>query len=151
MANFNEIEFGREDQYTVAGKTKLENDRGYLVSVKNSSGKLEFSRLFFTIEEGEDLEENQELTLIPWSMNIIPIKRPNANGELRTYRTISGLAFNKAEAQAAAMRNMQNFYDSAEQIADSPKARALARRDMLFSNFVDRADFIKALAEEGAE
>lgn len=151
MARYNEIEIGRIANYTIAAVEQSEDGSYWMISVKNSSGVLEFNRLFIRDEEFvTEHEVGSTIELVPWTMPIIPIKRPNRNGEIRTLRSISGLAFSETEAQSAALRNMQNLYDQAVEIANSEETRRLAKKNMLFVNFVDRDEFVKLL-EEGAE
>lgn len=151
MARYNEIEIGRRANYTIAAVEQSEDGSYWMISVKNSSGVLEFNRLFIRDEEFvTEHEVGSTIELVPWTMPIIPIKRPNHNGDIRTIRSISGLAFSETEAQSAALRNMQNLYDQAVEIANSEETRRLAKKDMLFVNFVDRDEFVKLL-EEGAE
>lgn len=151
MARYNEIEIGRSANYTIAAVEQSEDGSYWMISVKNSSGVLEFNRLFVRDEEFvTEHEVGSTIELVPWTMPIIPIKRPNRNGEIRTLRSISGLAFSETEAQSAALRNMQNLYDQAVEIANSEETRRLAKRNMLFVDFVDRDEFVKLL-EEGAE
>lgn len=151
MARYNEIEIGRRTNYTIAAVEQSEDGSYWMISVKNSSGVLEFNRLFIRDEEFvTEHEVGSTIELVPWTMPIIPIKRPNRNGEIRTLRSISGLAFSETEAQSAALRNMQNLYDQAVEIANSEETRRLAKKNMLFVDFVDRDEFVKLL-EEGAE
>lgn len=151
MARYNEIEIGRRSNYTIAAVEQSEDGSYWMISVKNSSGVLEFNRLFIRDEEFvTEHEVGSTIELVPWTMPIIPIKRPNRNGEIRTIRSISGLAFSETEAQSAALRNMQNLYDQAVEIANSEETRRLAKKNMLFVDFVDRDEFVKLL-EEGAE
>ena len=151
MARYNEIEIGRIANYTIAAVEQSEDGSYWMISVKNSSGVLEFNRLFIRDEEFvTEHEVGSTIELVPWTMPIIPIKRPNRNGEIRTLRSISGLAFSETEAQSAALRNMQNLYDQAVEIANSEETRRLAKKNMLFVDFVDRDEFVKLL-EEGAE
>lgn len=151
MARYNEIEIGRSANYTIAAVEQSEDGSYWMISVKNSSGVLEFNRLFIRDEEFvTEHEVGSTIELVPWTMPIIPIKRPNRNGEIRTLRSISGLAFSETEAQSAALRNMQNLYDQAVEIANSEETRRLAKKNMLFVDFVDRDEFVKLL-EEGAE
>ena len=117
MARYNEIEIGRIANYTIAAVEQSEDGSYWMISVKNSSGVLEFNRLFIRDEEFvTEHEVGSTIELVPWTMPIIPIKRPNRNGEIRTLRSISGLAFSETEAQSAALRNMQNLYDQAVEI-----------------------------------
>lgn len=151
MARYNEIEIGRRTNYTIAAVEQSEDGSYWMISVKNSSGVLEFNRLFIRDEEFvTEHEVGSTIELVPWTMPIIPIKRPNRNGEIRTLRSISGLAFSETEAQSAALRNMQNLYDQAVEIANSEETRRLAKKNMLFVDFVGRDEFVKLL-EEGAE
>lgn len=151
MARYNEIEIGRSANYTIAAVEQSEDGSYWMISVKNSSGVLEFNRLFVRDEEFvTEHEVGSTIELVPWTMPIIPIKRPNRNGEIRTLRSISGLAFSETEAQSAALRNMQNLYDQAVEIANSEETRRLAKKNMLFVDFIDRDEFVKLL-EEGAE
>ncbi len=151
MARFNEIEIGAKANYKVASVEASEDGLYWIIQVKNASGVLEFNRLFVRDKEFIDnLEIGSSIELVPWTMPIIPIKRPNRNGEIKTVRSISGLAFSETEAQSAALRNMQNLYDSAVEIANSEETRRLAKKNMLFVDFIDRAEFVK-LIEEGAE
>jgi hypothetical protein len=151
MARYNEIEIGRRANYTIAAVEQSEDGSYWMISVKNSSGVLEFNRLFIRDEEFvTEHEVGSTIELVPWTMPIIPIKRPNRNGEIRTLRSINGLAFSETEAQSAALRNMQNLYDQAVEIANSEETRRLAKKNMLFVDFVDRDEFVKLL-EEGAE
>lgn len=151
MARYNEIEIGRKADYTIAAIEQSEDQSYWMVSVKNSSGILEFNRLFIRDEEFiTDHEVGSIVELVPWTMPIIPIKRPNRNGEIRTLRSINGLAFSETEAHSAALRNMQNLYDQAVEVANSEETRRLAKKSMLFVDFVDREAFVKLL-EEGAE
>lgn len=148
MARFNEIVIGSKGRYTIARYEQSEDQTYWRVFLKNSSGVLEFNTLFVRDEEFvAEHEVGTEIELFPWTMSIIPIKRPNRNGDVRTIRSISGLAFDEADAQSAAMRNMQNLYDQAVEIGDSPEARRLARKDMLFVNFVDRETFLNSLED----
>lgn len=149
MARYNEIEIGKKANYTVASVEASDDQSYWMIGVKNSSGVLEFNRLFVR-DEGfvNDLQIGSTIELVPWTMPIIPIKRPNRNGEIKTVRSISGLAFSETEAQSAALRNMQSLYDQAVEIANSAETRKLAKRDMLFVDFIDRDEFVKMLEED---
>jgi thymidylate synthase (FAD) len=150
MARYNEIEIGRRANYTIAAVEQSEDGSYWMISVKNSSGVLEFNRLFIRDEEFvTEHEVGSTIELVPWTMPIIPIKRPNRNGEIRTLRSISGLAFSETEAQSAALRNMQNLYDQAVEIANSEETRRLAKKNMLFVDFVDRDEFVDRMIKLG--
>lgn len=148
MARFNEIVCGKPQEYVIVAADDTSSGNGKLLSVKNSSGRTEFNRVFVTNEDFEAYEIGvSTVTLVPWTMSIIPIKRLNANGEERTYRTLNGLAFSEVDAESAAMRSMQYMYDDATYIADSEEVRRIAKRDMLFANFVSRDVFLQNLAD----
>lgn len=150
MARYNEIEIGAKTNFKVASIEASEDGSYWMIQVKNSSGVLEFNRLFVRDKEFiDDLQIGSTIELVPWTMPIIPIKRPNRNGEIKTVRSISGLAFSETEAQSAALRNMQNLYDSAVEVANSEESRKLAKKNLLFVDFIAREDFVK-LIEEGA-
>lgn len=151
MARYNEIEIGVKTNYKVASIEASEDGSYWMIQVKNPSGILEFNRLFVRDKDFiDDLKIGSTIELVPWTMPIIPIKRPNRNGEIKTVRSISGLAFSETEAQSAALRNMQNLYDSAVEVANSEESRKLAKKNLLFVDFIAREDFVK-LIEEGAE
>lgn len=150
MARYNETIIGKKADYTIAAIEQPEGASYWMISVRNSSGVLEFSRLFVRDEEFINQHEvGDTIELVPWTMELIPIKRPNRNGEIRTTRSISGLAFNETEAYSNALRNMNNLYDSAVEVGNNEETRRLSKRDGLFVNFVDRDEFIRLL-EEGA-
>lgn len=149
MARYNEIEIGKKANYTVASIEASDDQSYWMIGVKNSSGVLEFNRLFVRDKEFiDDLKIGSTIELVPWTMPIIPIKRPNRNGEIKTVRSISGLAFSETEAQSAALRNMQNLYDSAVEVANNAESRRLAKKDMLFVDFIDRDEFLRMLEED---
>ena len=81
MARYNEIEIGRRANYTIAAVEQSEDGSYWMISVKNSSGVLKFNRLFIRDEEFvTEHEVGSTIELVPWTMPIIPIKRPNRNG-----------------------------------------------------------------------
>lgn len=143
MANFNQVVIGQAADYTVSRIEKPDDKSYAMLYVRNSSGFEEFNRLFIGEQDISNYQVGDTIKLVPWTMKIIPVKRKNANGEERTLRVLSGLSFNEAQAEAAAIRSMQSVYDSATHIARSEESIRLAKKDLLFADFVERNEFIK--------
>lgn len=152
MANkIHELVLGSKAKYTVARHEQSEDGTYYRTFVRNSSGMLEFNSLFIRDKQWIDEHpEGAKIELFPWTMAIIPVHRLNRNGELRTVREISGLAFDEAQASRDANRNSQSIYDDSEktlEVGINAEIKKVAKSGC-FVNFVERSEFIRLMEED---
>lgn len=155
MAKFHEIESSKGSYKIISiecPQDNLGNDNEEatyrFMKVMSSNGRT--SRVIISVDDINNYTTDAVIELYSWSMNIIPVKVPNRNlpGEYRVVRSVSGLSFDRDRCDADALRSAQRLYDTAEFIADNAEARALARKNMLFVNFVDRTQFLAGLSDE---
>lgn len=155
MAKFHQIESSK-DSYTILDILCPQDENGNdlqdanyrFLKVQSSNGRT--GRVIIRIDDEDNYTKGEVITLHSWTMSIVPVKVPNRNlpGEYRTVRSISGLSFTEADCDADAQRSAQRLYDAAEFIGDSAEARAIARKNLLFVNFVDRTTFLAGLKDE---
>lgn len=148
MAKIHELVLGSKAKYKIARHEQSEDGTYWRTYVRNSSGRLEFNTLFTRDEQWiKDHADGTEIELLPWTMKIIPVHRLNKNGEVRTVRDISGLAFDEAQATQDSERNAQNIYDDSErtlQVGVNAEVKKVAKAGY-FVNFIDRSDFIELM------
>lgn len=157
MAKFHQIT-SEKGKYIIVDILCPKDDQGNditdatyrFLKLTTETGVSVFNRYIIQADDEQQYTRGATITLHAWSMNIIPVKLPNRNkpGEYKTIRTVSGLAATEPACVDAATRAAQRLYDDAELIAQSAEARALARKELLFCNFVDRTQFIEELDDE---
>lgn len=156
MAKFHQVSSER-GKYIIVDILCPKDDQGNdmtdatyrFLKLTTETGVSVFNRFIISSDDTQ-YTKGDTIELHAWSMDIIPVKVPNRNkpGEFKVIRTVSGLSATEPDCAAAATRAAQRLYDDAAFIAQSAEARALARKNLLFCNFVDRTQFITELDDE---
>lgn len=151
MANFHELSCS-ENEYDIIDivcpldENNNDNEDATYRFVKVAlNGSTEFNRLIVQKDDVSNYTIGNKLTLVKWTMPIIPIKIRNKRGELKPIRNVNGLSLDRASAKADSIRAAVRLYDTAEEVADSAEARKVAKEDMFFCNYVAREEFIAGL------
>lgn len=153
MAKFHQL-VSEKNKYIIADILCPKDDTGAdmkeatyrFLKLTTATGVSVFNR--FIISADDTYTKGDTIELYQWFMDIIPVKIRNKQGDLKALRTVSGLSATEPDCESAASRAAQRLYDTAEEVADSAEARALARKNVLFCNFVDRSTFIESMNDD---
>lgn len=154
MAKFHQL-VSEKNKYIIADILWPKDDSGAdmtdstyrFLKLTTATGVSVFNRFIISADDKQYTKGNT-IDLYQWSMDIIPVKVKNKQGILKVLRTVSGLSATEPECESAASRAAQRLYDTAEEVADSAEARALARKNVLFCNFVSRTAFINDMNDD---
>lgn len=154
MAKFHQL-VSEKNKYIIADILYPKDDAGNdmidatyrFIKLTTATGVSVFNRFIISADDTQ-YTKGDTIELYQWSMDIIPVKVRNKQGDLKVLRTVSGLSATEPECESAASRAAQRLYDTAEEVADSAEARALARKNVLFCNFVDRNTFIESMNDD---